>query len=131
MISRVETELLRSLLIEKGPRKGCLLFVNFNIIFACGSDCHLNFIGDSNELWSWKIDRGLKYLFFICQISPKKEIKISKIQNKLFWRFSVANSGGGEKVKINSILNRFSMCSQKYREMIKRFVLYIYFIATL
>jgi hypothetical protein len=45
----------------------------------------------------------LKYLFLICKISPKKEIKNSKIQNKLFWRFFVANDGGRGKVKINGL----------------------------
>jgi hypothetical protein len=35
----------------------------------------------------------LNYLFLFVKFHQKKKLKIKKIQNKLFWRFSVANSG--------------------------------------
>ncbi len=69
--------MLWSLLLKKELEK-VVLFCNFNIIFACGSDCHPNLIGDSSELWNWKINRGLNYLFLLVKFHQKKKLKIKK-----------------------------------------------------
>jgi hypothetical protein len=50
-----------------------------------------------------------------------------KIENKVILEFSLFRSGGGGKVKIARFLYCFSVCSQKYRRMIKDF----YFISGL
>jgi len=49
-----------------------------------------------------------------------------KIENEVILEFSISRSGGGE-VKIARFLYCFSVCSQKYRRMIKDF----YFISGL
>jgi hypothetical protein len=60
-----------------------------------------------------------KPIFFIGEILPKSEMRNKNLKIKQFWKVSIANSEKKKKRKLSYFYIGFSMCSPKYRRLIK------------